>query len=282
MSKIKTINLTHKNWQQDLNQSFIDTGFAIVTNHGIDQSYFQNAYKLWERFFNNSQLKYSYKFNEKVQAGYFPPNLEKAKNAKVPDLKEFFHYFGNNPKAYDLPEFLEQETKTVFFNLESLGIRLLKGLTEANSALKAKLDVSQMVENSPNSLLRVLHYPPLEGAQTEGAVRAAAHQDINLITLLPAATQSGLEVLDLNGEWHKVESLGLGEIVINAGDMLAEMDGTYVSTSHRVVNPLGPDSEKSRYSMPLFLHPKSDTVLSDRHTAGSFLNERLRELGLIK
>jgi isopenicillin N synthase-like dioxygenase len=137
-----------------------------------------------------------------------------------------------------------------------------------------------MVDGSAQTLLRVLHYPPLGGDEEEGAVRAAAHEDINLITLLVAATAPGLQLRDARGDWHDVPA-DPGTIVVNAGDMLQmATDGHYRSTSHRVVNPPAREASRSRLSMPLFLHPRKEVRLSDRHTAGSYLEERLREIGL--
>ena len=139
-----------------------------------------------------------------------------------------------------------------------------------------------MIENSNQTLLRAIHYPPLAGNEKEGEVRAGAHEDINLITLLPAATAPGLEVLDLNGKWRSV-SCDPGTIAVNSGDMLKEASGEYYpSTTHRVVNPKGSLATTSRYSIPLFLHPRPEVRLSQRHTADSYLNQRLKELGLKK
>ena len=138
-----------------------------------------------------------------------------------------------------------------------------------------------MVENSDKTLLRVLHYPPLEGDEELGAIRAGAHEDINLLTVLPAANEPGLQVKTKEGDWLNVPC-DFGNLIINIGDMLQEASGGYYpSTTHRVINPEGSDKTKSRISLPLFLHPKPEVVLSDRHTANSYLMERLRELGVI-
>jgi isopenicillin N synthase-like dioxygenase len=138
-----------------------------------------------------------------------------------------------------------------------------------------------MIEGSEQTLLRLLHYPPLQGEEPEGSVRAAAHTDINLLTVLPAANAPGLQVQLKNGEWLDVPC-DFGMLIINIGDMLQEASqGYYPSTKHRVLNP-AQDSEHnvSRVSLPLFLHPKPEVVLSPRHTAQSYLDERLRELGM--
>jgi isopenicillin N synthase-like dioxygenase len=121
----------------------------------------------------------------------------------------------------------------------------------------------------------------MSGSEELGAIRAAAHEDINLITVLPAANEPGLQVKNKQGEWMDVPS-DFGNIIINIGDMLQEASGGYFpSTSHRVINPEGTDKTKSRISLPLFLHPNPEVVLSERHTADSYLMERLRELGVI-
>jgi isopenicillin N synthase-like dioxygenase len=139
-----------------------------------------------------------------------------------------------------------------------------------------------MINDSELTLLRVLHYPPLTGEIEPGSVRAAAHGDINLLTILPAATQAGLQVLGKDQEWHNVPS-DFGMLVVNIGDMLDEASGGYYpSTQHRVLNPTGADALKSRVSLPLFLHPRPEVVLSERYTAGSYLDERLIELGAKK
>jgi isopenicillin N synthase-like dioxygenase len=138
-----------------------------------------------------------------------------------------------------------------------------------------------MVTNSDKNLFRIIHYPPLTGSEQPGAIRAAAHEDINIITLLPASTAMGLQVKDNAGGWHDVPG-NWGDIVINVGDMLQmASQNFYRSTTHRVVNPEGEAAKQPRYSMPLFLHPKPEVVLSETHTAQSYLDERLREIGLL-
>ena len=139
-----------------------------------------------------------------------------------------------------------------------------------------------MIENSENHLLRILHYPPLNGSESSNAIRGAAHEDINLITLLVASTQPGLQVKDTLGNWHNV-TCDTGAIAINTGDMLSKASrGYFPSTTHQVINPNNKIKNESRYSMPLFLHPKDDVVLSEKYTAGQYLQERIKEIGLKK
>lgn len=138
-----------------------------------------------------------------------------------------------------------------------------------------------MINDSEQTLLRVLHYPPLKGDEEPDAIRAAAHEDINLLTILPAANEPGLQVKSKDGSWLDVPC-DFGSLIVNIGDMLQEASaGYFPSTTHRVINPQGSDQSKSRISLPLFLHPRPDVILSDRHTADSYLQERLRELGVI-
>jgi isopenicillin N synthase-like dioxygenase len=135
-----------------------------------------------------------------------------------------------------------------------------------------------MLDGSDHTLLRVLHYPPLTGDEPAGALRAAAHGDINLLTLLPAATEPGLQVLGQDGGWHDVHC-DFNFLIVNIGDMLAEASGQYYpSTVHRVLNPMGAARAMPRISLPLFLHPRREVVLSERYTVGSYFDERMLEL----
>ena len=142
------------------------------------------------------------------------------------------------------------------------------------------MPLPDMVTDSKTNLLRIIHYPPLDGKEEDGAVRGSAHEDINLITLLVAGTQPGLQVQDTNGNWHDI-SCDPGCLAINAGDMLQEAShGYFPSTTHQVINPDNQIDNKSRFSMPLFLHPRDEVVLSKKYTAKEYLDERLREIGL--
>ena len=139
--------------------------------------------------------------------------------------------------------------------------------------------LTDMIYKSQYNLLRIIHYPPLSGNEELNSIRAAAHEDINLLTVLVAGSQPGLQVLDNNESWLDVTT-DKNTIVINSGDMLnMASDNYYPSTTHRVINP-DPHSNVSRYSMPLFLHPRDEVVLNENYTAGSYLQERLEEIGL--
>jgi len=142
------------------------------------------------------------------------------------------------------------------------------------------MHLSEMIEESSGTLMRILNYPAIKSNEERSAIRAAAHEDINLLTCLVASTEPGLQVKDINGDWHEVDT-DPGNITVNVGDMLSMCSGNYFpSTTHRVVNPEGSNPNKARLSIPLFLHPRADVVLSESHTAGSFLQERLKAIGL--
>ncbi|MGI2260111.1 2OG-Fe(II) oxygenase family protein [Shewanella sp. GXUN23E] len=256
------------------------TGFAVLTNHPINQQLVNRIYADWQAFFN-SQGKLDYLFNPQTQDGFFPSEVsETAKGHSVKDIKEYFHVY---PWGR-IPESLRQDILGYYDDANRLATELLDWVDqECPEEIMAgfSMPLPEMILGSQKTLLRVLHYPPLSGNEEIGAVRAAAHEDINLLTILPAANNPGLQVKTLEGEWLDVPC-DFGNLIINSGDMLKEASGGYFpSTTHRVINPKGADMAKSRLSLPLFLHPKPNVVLSERHTANSYLQERLRELGVI-
>ena len=276
---VKKIDLTSKTAPKDLYDSLANTGFAIITNHRVDKDLIKSVYSEWEDFFNYSG-KMEYKAKTGNASGFFPMKSENAKGYNVKDLKEFFHLFY---PYREMPQGMTYSSAVLALELEGLGEQLLVDIdNEYSKRNNEYLCLSEMVSQSPNTLLRILHYPPLPDDTEEGAVRAAAHEDINLITLLPVATQPGLEVKDLNGNWYSVGG-DPGEVIVNVGDMLQEATrGKLISTTHRVVNPPVQAVNIPRYSMPLFLHPHPEVRLSERYTAGEYLDERLKEIGLKK
>lgn len=257
--------------------SLKETGFAVLNNHPISTSLIEQTYQEWRDFFYSNR-KHDFLFDREAQDGYFPYRSENAKGWKVSDLKEFYHVY---PWGR-IPSEIRNVSLQLFNDLNHLSTELLQWvenwLPDA-VAQQLSIPLRDMIVDSPKTLLRVLHYPPLQNEEEEGAVRAAPHEDINLITLLPAATAPGLEVLDTRGKWHSV-SCDPGNIVVNVGDMLQMCTQFYYkSTTHRVINPR--ESENgSRFSMPLFLHPRGDVQLSTNYTALEYLHERLREIGV--
>lgn len=277
---VQSVDFRSKTAPRDFKDSICTTGFAVVTHHPMDQKLIFQAYEEWERFFNG-QEKFDYVFDPKEQAGYFPLKSENAKDSTFKDLKEFYHYYPwwKNPQSIGTytPKLREELVK-----LAATLLDWIQAETPAETKKHFSIPLSQMIEKSPMTLLRTIHYPPLTGSEVQGEIRAAAHEDINLITLLPSATAPGLEVMDLKGNWHEV-TCDPGTIVVNSGDMLKEAShGYYPSTTHRVMNPKGDARQKSRYSMPLFLHPRPEVRLSERHTAETYLHQRLVEIGLKK
>jgi isopenicillin N synthase-like dioxygenase len=277
---IEPIDYTAPGSDKQFVKSLKETGFGVLRNHPISESLVSSIYKHWQAFFDGKE-KQSYHYNIDTQDGFFPTETsEVAKGNLAKDIKEYFHYYhwGQCP-----PE-LKDEIKEYYDSTVSFANELLDWVEKYSPPEVSKLyrePLSAMMKGSAQSLLRVLHYPPLDGSEAPNAIRAAAHEDINLLTILPAATEPGLQVLTREGDWIDVPC-EFNTLVINTGDMLQEASGGYFpSTTHRVINPASSDRSKSRISLPLFLHPRKEVVLSDRHTAGSYLQERLKELGVI-
>jgi isopenicillin N synthase-like dioxygenase len=278
-------------------------GFVILKDHPIDVGLLHQAYRLSERLFSLSLAsKESYISKAGAgQRGYTPFGIEHAKNSKLGDLKEFWHvgreldeshrlkpFFPENIWPEEIPEF-EPTYKTIFEALDETGRIMLQALTKP---LEVEMDYFSRMTGTGSSVLRLLHYPPVPQDVEPGAVRAAAHEDINLITLLVSASSSGLELLTREGEWLPIETAA-DNIIVDSGDMLARITNEVIpATTHRVVNPKGPNV--SRYSMPFFMHPNPDAELKcipscrgsgEKYPpvmANEFLMQRLRDIGLTK
>ncbi len=278
MFDIKKIDFKAKNAKNEFFVSFQNTGFAVFENHDISFDLLDSIYSSWEKFFNSDE-KLKFKFDPIIQDGFFPFRTESAKDNLVKDLKEFFHVY---PKT-KLPDFLQEKTKELYRQLVLMGETLLKWLDDQTpNHIKNKFSETliDMVKNSDRNLLRVLHYPPIGDKIEKGAIRAAAHEDINLITLLVSGSQPGLEAKDKENNWHKVP-VDKGMITVNVGDMLQMASGGYFpSTSHRVVNPGKENQNVSRFSLPMFIHPRNEVVLKSGTTAHDYLQERLKEIRL--
>ncbi len=289
-----------------LGRSFEEYGFAVIRDHGIPHELIERAEAMSKAFFAlPDDVKQAYHIPGTGGArGYTPFGTEKAKDAKVHDLKEFWHVGRELPEGHPLSEFMAdnvwpaevdgfRETFSELYDaFEKAGGRVLEGI-----ALHLGLDrkfFEPTVEDG-NSVMRLLRYPPLEGAEAEGAIRAAAHGDINTITLLLGAEEAGLELLTAQGEWLAIDPPE-GALVVNVGDMLDRLtNGRLRSTTHRVVNPRGEAAYRARYSMPFFLHFRPDYVIEtlpgcidpqhpDDHpeaiSSHDFLMQRLREINL--
>lgn len=291
---------------QDLGKAYEDIGFVAVRGHLLHDDTSRILYAQCQQFFGMSQdVKNKYE-DPKIagQRGYTSFGKEHAKGRNVGDLKEFWHFgqmvegedpikseYPDNIFVDELPDFNAYGIKA-YKELEETGKHMLRAI-----ALYLGLDeffFDDKIKNG-NSILRPIHYPPITH-EPESAVRAAEHEDINLITLLMGASAEGLEVLNKQGEWVGITALP-EQLVVNVGDMLQRLTNNKLkSTTHRVVNPPREQWANPRFSIPFFLHPRSDMrldclescVTSDyqRHyepiSAGEYLNERLREIGLKK
>ena len=262
---------------QDFCKNLHDTGFGVLKNHPLDQSLVEGIYAEWLAFFATS-AKNQYPQDPQKLDGYFSPAVsETAKDHTQRDLKEFFHIFpwGRYPAE------VSDAARRYYAAGSALAQELLQWVEDHSPPeVRAKyaMPLPKMIEGCQQTLLRVLHYPPLRGDEEPGAERAAAHGDINLLTILPAATEPGLQVMGKDGNWIDAPT-DFGLLIVNIGDMLQEASGHYYpSTIHRVLNPTGEGAKKSRISMPLFLHPNREVVLSERYTVASYFAERMQEL----
>lgn len=298
--------LSKKAFVNQLGKAYEEVGFVAVKNHGISDELIADLYKYVQQFFSlplDAKKKYEVP-GLAGQRGYTSFGKEHAKGSDAPDLKEFFQYGqiveDNDPVKAEYPDNVKV-TEVAAFNdtfekayraFEKSGKALLQAI-----ALYLGLDEHYFDEHihNGNSILRAIHYPPIT-QEPKSAIRAEQHEDINLITLLVGASADGLQILTKQNEWVGVTSLP-EQIVVNVGDMLQRLTNNRLkSTTHRVVNPPRDKWHTSRFSIPFFLHPKSEMSLAalescidDAHpkaypdaTAGEYLDERLREIGLKK
>lgn len=295
-----------KKFVQEIGKAYEEIGFVSLRNHFLSEELTEELYKEVKAFFDLPlEVKHKYEIEGLGgQRGYVSFGKEHAKGRKEGDLKEFWH-FGQEPSpdanlSEEYPENVQVEElkdfnpigMEAYRMLEKTGIYVLRAL-----ALYLGLDESYFDywASNGNSILRPIHYPPIT-EEPKGAMRAGAHGDINLITLLMGASSGGLQVLRKDGQW--IDAIpNEDELVINVGDMLERLTNNKLrSTIHRVVNPPREEWDKPRYSIPFFMHPRSDMKLNclekcidEEHpkqyediTAGEFLHQRLVEIGLIK
>lgn len=278
---ILSVDYYAENADKDFTKSLKETGFAVLKTHPIDWSLIQTVYKEWQDFMKSGDAN-KYLFDKENQDGYFPMDVsEVAKGEKIKDIKHFYHLYFPNGRY---PSEVSDSARKMFEQMIELGKTLLQWIDDyMDPELAAKLPMRlRDTISEPNTLLRVLHYPALDGDEEVGAVRAAAHEDINLITLLPIASSPGLQVQSPNNsQWYDVPC-DSESIIVNIGDMLQEMtNGEYIATKHRVIKPEGETENVDRISTPCFIHPKAEVYLSDKYPRSEmFLDERLRELGL--
>ena len=257
--------------------SLHEYGFAAVVDHPLDDDRVARIYDEWLAFFSSGEAA-GFRMDPVRQDGYF--SLEEAEHAKGFVERDFKEYFQFYPWGR-CPESLQSDLASHFDAAVDLGAELLNCI--ARSLPEFVTDeltepLRDMIQRSQQSMLRVLHYPPVTIDQS--VLRAAPHEDINLLTLLPAADGPGLELRLRSGEWISVPH-SPGQLIVNIGDMLQEATGGYLpSTSHRVATPDTEQPATSRMSLPLFLHPRPDVVLSSRYTARQYLMQRLNELGV--
>lgn len=279
---------TRNQFEKDLYEGLKECGFIILKQHSVSTHLLDDAYLMSKKFFNQSnELKNKYISTiMPYQRGYVPYKVEKAKDAKAIDLKEFYQ-IGINHNLFPNEDF-KRIFLQLYNELEDCSKILLRALTPS---LKLNNDYFDNILKKGNHILRLLHYPPINENEPSDAVRAAAHEDINLITLLVAAKGKGLQLLDNDGNWVDIET-EQGDIVVDTGDMMSRITNNHLpATTHRVIN--GDQIDQSRYSMPFFCHPDPSALLKviEHFKDGNeqadilsndFLDERLKEIGLKK
>ena len=293
-------------FSSSLGQAFEEVGFVSVKNHGIPEDLINRLYATVKTFFSLSEAdKRSYEIVGLAgQRGYTSFGKEHAKGSDAPDLKEFFQYGQIIEEGMVSPEAYPDNVKvSVPDDFNTLFHQAYRAFEVSGGALLSAIAIHLQLGETyfddhihlGNSILRAIHYPPILH-EPKSAIRAEQHEDINLITLLVGASADGLEILSKEGEWLPVKA-GPGEIVVNVGDMLQRLTNDRLkSTTHRVVNPPREMWNSSRFSIPFFLHPRSNMSLAcltscisqdhpklyEDYTAGFYLDERLREIGLKK
>ena len=289
---------------RDLGAAYRSVGFAAISGHGVNPSVIEDMYAEAEAFFalpNEAKLQHEHPEHNR-QRGYVRFGTEHAKDSKAADLKEFWQVgqthipegadMDNYPPNADVTErpALAPRADALYKSLEDVGRQMLRAI-----ALHLELDEAYFEQyvHGGNSILRLIHYPPIT-SEPDTSVRAGQHEDINLITLLVGASADGLEVMDKEGAWTAVKALP-EHLVVNVGDMLQRLTNHELkSTTHRVVNPPQELWGQPRFSMPFFCHPipsmslaalpqcvaEGCTPMDPATTAGEYLSERLREIGL--
>ncbi len=295
-----------KAFVEKLGKAFEDVGFVAVKNHGISGELIGELYKDVQQFFSlpSEKKKHFEKPELAGQRGYTSFGKEHAKGSDAPDLKEFFQYGQIVPSDHKLkPEYPDNVKVDEVHGFDETFFKAYRAFEKSGKFLLQAIAIylgldenyfDDFVEEG-NSIVRAIHYPPITN-EPKSAIRAEQHEDINLITLLVGASADGLQILTKNNEWVGVTSLP-DQIVVNVGDMLQRLTNNKLkSTTHRVVNPPRELWHTSRFSIPFFLHPKSamslsalDSCVDASHekvfpdvTAGEYLDERLREIGLKK
>lgn len=289
-----------------LGKAFEEVGFVSVKNHGISNVLIDELYAAVQQFFLLPDSdKRCYEISGLAgQRGYTSFGKEHAKGSDAPDLKEFFQFGQTVPSGDIAPELYPDNVMVSNpTNFNDLFLSAYRAFETSGSALLSAIGIHLNLGDTyfnehihlGNSILRAIHYPPIVH-EPQSAIRAEQHEDINLITLLVGASADGLEILGKDGQWLPVKA-GPGEIVVNVGDMLQRLTNDRLkSTTHRVVNPPRELWSNSRFSIPFFLHPRSSMSLSclsscisehrpklyEDYTAGFYLDERLKEIGLKK
>ena len=302
---VKGTPLEKQRFIDDFYNGLVEYGFIVLNPYDFSFDLIDKTYEKYKSFFSLPQsTKMKYFGDNGGQRGYVPTLVEHAKDSEHPDLKEFWHVgreLKSSSQYFDTAEYpqniwpddqvngFKELSLSTYDQLDAVATSLFHSLAES---LNVPQDYFEKMTHEGNSILRTIHYPPLKQFTQEDSIRAGAHEDINLITLLVGATDAGLELLDRDGKWLHVPSLP-NQIVVDSGDMLSRITNEIIpATTHRVVNPDKSCSE--RYSMPFFCHPHANAELNCIPScigsgkkypdilAKDFLRQRLIEIGVLK
>ncbi|MGY0236925.1 2OG-Fe(II) oxygenase family protein [Longispora urticae] len=272
--RIAMIDCAGAHAPEEFTRSLHETGFAVLTRHPVPPGHVSAMAVEWLRFFGGG-AKFGYR-NTVGQDGYFPPDPA-PEGEPSRDHKEFFHV---RPGGVYPGEVSDQALRhfDAALALARTLLTWLQSHTPRDLSSHCGTPVARMLDGSSGSVLRIQHYLPLDAGLRAGPLRAVAHMDLNLITILPTPSEPGLEVQDVHGHWHEIPR-SEGSLVINVGEMLELLSGGYFpATPHRVRHPRENEASGSRLSFPLFLHPAAEVVLTEGTTAETFLRRRIAEL----
>lgn len=275
---VATVDFSRPDAASRFIRSLHETGFAVIVNHPIPREMVPAIYREWRAFFGTED-KRAYRYSENRPDGYYPfEEVRAGSGSFARDCKEFFHVYREGRYPAEVPDTARRYFEQAF----ALGVTLA-GWIDAHSpaevSTRFSMPLARMLTESTGCVLRIQHYFPVTGQEPPDRLRAVAHTDINLLTVLPAPSEAGLQLRDAaTDSWHDIPC-DPGSLVINGGEMLETVSGGYFpATEHRVINPPRGSEEGSRFSLPLFLQPLDSVAVAPGQTAAEFRQARVTEL----
>ena len=277
---LKPLDFHHPDIAAQAYAQLADVGFLVLKNHPVPYGLVSEVSRYWHSFFARGH-KAAFLFNEEKHDGFVPiERSESAKGHGVKDLKMFYHFY---PWGR-CPVYLKTITERLYWQLSQVSQVVLRWIDHAcpqEVRDQCVMPLADMTQACPRTLLRPVYYPSLLGDESPDAMRAAPYQDLNMLTLTPAASIDRLQVQDRGGVWHDVPH-HTQCLLVSVGDMMQEALGRHlVSATKRVLNPVGVAAKRASLGLPLYLHAHDDIPLSTRFTAKAFREQRWRDIGLV-